>query len=302
MKNAAEEKSPGTAIAPGSSRSAGSTVTRVAGSSPWIVTGVPGVLGAHRRAGGAQHPLGVVAGRARLDHARRPVGEQARPAARTTSPGRWRPAAGTRSRAGRRRATVSGGSVRRAHSTSAPIAAAAPRPGRPGAGGSTRRRRASTAPAGWPASQPGQQPQQRAGVADVDRRRPCAAQADAADRAASAASSPRSTSATSAPSARDRGQRWRARVGRRRGSSSIRVSPSAHRGDHRRPVRDRLVGRRRERAAQRPRGLEAASSLAGGDQRDDVAELADDRRGALGLRGARRSRSRSRPVRMSGAG
>ena len=41
MKNAAEEKSPGTGISPGSSAAAGSTVTRRAGSSPWTVTGVP---------------------------------------------------------------------------------------------------------------------------------------------------------------------------------------------------------------------------------------------------------------------
>ena len=41
MKNAAEEKSPGTGISPGSSAAVGSTVTRRAGSSPWTVTGVP---------------------------------------------------------------------------------------------------------------------------------------------------------------------------------------------------------------------------------------------------------------------
>ena len=77
MKNAAEEKSPGIAIRPGSSRSAGSTVTRFAGSSPWTVTGVPAFSTRHRRPCRAQHALGVVAGRPLLDHRRLAVGEQA---------------------------------------------------------------------------------------------------------------------------------------------------------------------------------------------------------------------------------
>ncbi len=41
MKNAAEEKSPGTSSSPGPSALVGTTVIRCAGSSPWMVTGVP---------------------------------------------------------------------------------------------------------------------------------------------------------------------------------------------------------------------------------------------------------------------
>ena len=66
-------------------------------------------------------------------------------------------------------------------------AAARPR-GRPGGGGSTRRRRASSTPPGWPGEPARQQPQQRAGVAHVERARrwpPAAAcRPDPADRPA----------------------------------------------------------------------------------------------------------------------
>ena len=50
-------------------RPVGSTVTRRAGSSPWTVTGVPASELISFGAGRPQHALGVVAGRAALDHA-----------------------------------------------------------------------------------------------------------------------------------------------------------------------------------------------------------------------------------------
>ncbi len=63
-KKAAEERSAGTTISPGSSRSAGWTVTRA------LAALDPG-------AGGGEHALAVVAGRQRLDDRGRAVGEQA---------------------------------------------------------------------------------------------------------------------------------------------------------------------------------------------------------------------------------
>ena len=94
MKNAAEEKSPGTLIAPSSSRSAGSTVTR--GRRQLAVDRHRGAggLGAHRGAGGAQHPLGVVAGRAAARS--RSVGPSASSPASSTHDFTWALATGSR--------------------------------------------------------------------------------------------------------------------------------------------------------------------------------------------------------------
>ena len=113
------------------------------------------VLAAHVDAGRAQHHLGVVARRAA---ARRPwcrCRPAARRAARTTSPARWRRAARTRSRAGRRPRRPSAAARPRGSPRSRPCAGADARRGRPAGAGCSRRRRGSSVPRGWPASQPG---------------------------------------------------------------------------------------------------------------------------------------------------
>ena len=182
-KNAADEKSPGTVIAPSSRRSAGSTVTAPRGQ--LAVDGHRGarVLGLDRRP--RRRAACARCGRgsgARSMTLRRPVGERGRRAAGTTSPGRWRPAAGSRSRAARAPADAQRRqALRRAPRSSAPISRSG------SATRSTGRRRIDSSPSsvqlarGWPASQPGSSRSRRAGVADVDRAPPRgAAQADAA--------------------------------------------------------------------------------------------------------------------------
>ena len=78
---AAEEKSPGTSTCSGSSFAARPDLD---------TTG----FGTDPRAGGPQHPLGVVAGRDRLNDGRRARRPRRAPrGGRTTSPARWRPGA-----------------------------------------------------------------------------------------------------------------------------------------------------------------------------------------------------------------
>ena len=164
MNGAAEEKSPGTSTGSSAIRSARSTLTELGRMR-------------HARAGGAQHQLGVVARRCRLDHGRAARSRRGRRAARPTSPARSRPAARSRSRAAARPVTVSGRwpsvvsicapirrsgaairSIGRAESDSSPVSVNVPVLER---------------------EQPDDQPRERARVAAVDLGGLQAAQADA---------------------------------------------------------------------------------------------------------------------------
>ena len=159
-------------------------------------------------------------------------------------------------------------------------------------------------PAGLPGEPARQEPQQGAGVADVDRGRGRApAQADARDRAAPDGDpAPVARRSTVGAERLDRGQ-GRARVGGVEVALD-RALALGHRGDQRRPVRDRLVGRRAQVAAQRARRDRSGSSsrLALGEHGHGVAELADQRRRRAPPARRRRPRARSRPSVMSAAG
>ena len=258
MKNAAEEKSPGTRIRPQlEAARPGATVTRRRRQPPWTSPGCRAARGRHRGAGSAQHALGVVAGRARLDHAGRPVGEEARRAARTTSPARWPPAAGTRCRAARAPAQrAAAAAARRGTRPRRPSAAAARRRGPPGGGGSTRRRRASTAP---PAARPASPGSRRSSV-------PALPTSIARAGAGAAQARPRVTVSVATPSAALELARPRPRaagpprasqlgVGRRRGSPRPPGLALGHRADQRRAVaRSTCRAAGASVAAQRPRG------------------------------------------------
>ena len=191
-----------------------------------------------------------------LDHARRPVGEQARRAAGTTSPGRWRPGAGTRSRAGGAARRSSGGSRSSRPSTSAPISRS---------GSTTRstgRRRIDSSPSsvhsppGCPASQPGSRRSRVPALPTSIARRRGAAQARRPTRSAGPPPAPRrSTSAPERPRPRPGSSACR----RRRGSCAIAVSPSAIAARSAARWEIDLSGGGGERPAQRPGGLEAGS-------------------------------------------
>ena len=180
MKNAAEEKSPGTRdraeLQPlrGLHRGPGRgqlAVNRHRGA---------GGLGAHAGAGGAQHPLGVVAGGPLLDHAGRPLGvEPSQQHARlhlgrgnrqpVLDPAQRRPAH----------------AQRRAPVTRLDVGAHQPqRLGDPVDGPAADRLVAVECPLalGLAGEQPGQQAQERARVADVDLRGRGAAEAHPRDR------------------------------------------------------------------------------------------------------------------------
>ncbi len=141
-KKAAEEKSAGTEIRPGSRPLGGADGDRA-------------LLAGQVRPGRRQHALGVVPGRERLEHpglalgqhpgeeqARLHLGARHRQLVRDAAQGRALDAQ-------RRQPRPPGRRARR------PSGAAARRSGRPGGAGSRRRRQAPTRPPGCPASQPG---------------------------------------------------------------------------------------------------------------------------------------------------
>ena len=250
-KKAADEKSPGTRSRRASRRSAGSTVTRSRaarrGRSP-ACSASSARTAPPRRAACARCDRGSGGARSRSSARRR----AARRAAGTTSPGRWRPAAGSRcprsgapSDAQRRQAPVARLDVgaHQAERLGDPV-------DRPAADRlvAVERPFAARLPASQPGSRRNRVPALPTSIAAAAR---CAAQPDAARSAASAPASP----STSAPTARDRGQVERG-VGRVEVVADDGLA-LAHRADDRGAVGDRLVGRRRERPAQRPAGPEA---------------------------------------------
>ncbi len=247
-----------------------------------------GVLRSHGRPGGAQHALGVVAGRAPLDHGGRPVGEQ---------PGEQQ--AGLHLRARDRQPVLDPVQLGASHAQRGqPIVARRDlgahqpqrldRPGRPVGAGSTRRRRGVHSPPGCPASQPGSS---RSSVPALP--------TSIGSPVASAPRSPTPRPATAprracrhSPVASDLGAE---RLAPPRGSSACR-RPRGSCGRRSRPRRSPRSAPRGGRSTCRAAGDSAPRSDPAGSKRvtcraattrDDVAEPADDLRGALGLGGAR---------------
>jgi hypothetical protein len=209
-----------------------------------------GVLRSHGRSGGAQHALGVVAGRAPLDHGGRPVGEQ---------PGQQQ--AGLHLRARHRQPVLDPAQLGAPHpQRGEPIVARrdlgahqAQRLDHPVDRPAADRFVAVQRPlaARLPRQPSRQQPQQRPRVADVDRlaRRERSAKPDTAN--------PQPVLVREHLGAEILHRReGRARV---LGSEVVADDGLAlpDRRDQRRAVGDRLVGRRGERAAQRSGGVEA---------------------------------------------
>ena len=227
MKNAAEEKSPGTSTS--LQLDAAHARHRYAP-----------VLAAHVHAGCAQHHLRVVARREPLDHRGVAVGQQSREQhARLHLRARDRQLVLDPVQVGalddhRRQPSVRGS--RR----SPPCAAADARRGRPGGAGCSRRRRGSSVPRGCPASHPGRIRSSVPGVAHVDR---FAARVGAAQPRADELDVRARTARLCAGQARsqlgDRLQR-RGGVGRAQVAAHLHAAVR-HRADDRGAVRDRLV-------------------------------------------------------------
>ncbi len=282
--------SAGTAIAPGSRRSAGKIDDRIA---------VALDRGSRRR----QHALAVVAAGQRLDDPRLALRQQ---------PGEQQArldlGAGDRHLVGDAVQGRAADLQRRQPVLTAPRSAPISRSGT--AIRSTGRRRIDSSPSRvhslpyLPRQPSRQQPQQGARVADVDRR----ASRLRADRRRGLHPQPRSLSARDVlpanPTegkrpARTHGQTApepRARVERVSAASSRRLIvrlPLPHRRDQRRPVGDRLVRGRAQRSAQRSGGLEAGAAHAadlsrrrGVEDGDGVAEPAHQLRRLRRLLGA----------------
>ena len=273
MKKAAEEKSAGTTIRPASS-ALGRLRRRRASPSRRDVG-----------AGGGQHALGVVAGRQRLDHPRLALGQQPGEEQAGLDLGAGDRQLVGRCRAAARRATSSGG--RRSSRALELGAHPAQRLGDPVDRAAADRVVAVERPlaALLPGEPARQQPQQGAGVADVDRRR---SRRRAGRRPGSAARrpAPRASLDPGAPSACDRGQR-RARVGGVEVALDRRSPPRPSPRSAPRGGRSTCPAGGAQRAAQGPAGSKRRH------RRDPtapapstvtrVAELADQRRGALGL-------------------
>ena len=157
---------------------------------PWAAMSVPATRRADAGAGGAQHPLGVIA---RRRAARSPsVSPSASSPASRTHDLTWALATGSLYSTPRslRPSIRAAAGARRGSRARRPSAAAARRSGRPGGGGSNRRRRGRSSPPSWPASQPGRRrssvPALPTSIVDPASEAP-AAQADAADRDVDAA-------------------------------------------------------------------------------------------------------------------